>query len=297
MIGRRRVELARGRLLRERERLTELRPVSAWVEIGFRLLERDVRIVGAVLGGGLAYRLFFWTIALTVLSAGLLGTASAGGADVRGTALDGDLGDSLANTISDAAHQSESGRWWLLAVGAVSVTWFAWSLLRALRMVHAATWSVVPARRSPPPVGVAGVLAVPILLLALSWLTGWIRASFGLLPGLVGHLAAAGCMAVLFVLICTLLPAPPVPWTAHVPGALVFVTTVELLLIGAQWYLAEKLASSTAIYGALGLAATMLFALYLIGRIMVWSFELNAVSWEVLTERDSGPFLGLRGRS
>lgn len=287
-----RIARLQARLVRERERLEGMRPGSPWVEIGFRILERDVRIVGTVLGGGLAYRLFFWTIAFAVFSAGLLGFASAEGSDIRGTALDGEMGDSLARTISDAAQQSENGRWWLLAVGLFSVTWFAWSLLRALRLVHGAAWGLVPEKRSPPPLGVLGVLAVPVLLVILSWLTGWIRGTFGVLPGLMGHLIAAACIALLYVVVCSVLPTPrDVPLSAHVPGALMFVLVLETLLIGAQWYLAEKLASSTALYGALGLATTMLFTLYLLGRLLVWSFELNAVTWQVLTERDAQSFL------
>ena len=42
-----------------------------------------------------------------------------------------------------------------------------------------------------------------------------------------------------------------------------------------------KLASPSALYGALGLAASLLFYLFLIGRGVVWAAELNAVVWEV----------------
>ncbi len=50
------------------------------------------------------------------------------------------------------------------------------------------------------------------------------------------------------------------------------------------YFLADKLASSSALYGALGLAGTMLFFLYLIGRGIIWAAELNAVTWEVRGE-------------
>ena len=50
------------------------------VETGYRMLERDARIAGGVLGGGLAYRLFFWTLALSVLVFGGLGFTAAGDA-------------------------------------------------------------------------------------------------------------------------------------------------------------------------------------------------------------------------
>ena len=46
-------------------------------------------------------------------------------------------------------------------------------------------------------------------------------------------------------------------------------------------YLAEKLANSSALYGALGLAATMLFYLFCVGRGVIWAAELNALVWDV----------------
>ena len=45
--------------------------------------------------------------------------------------------------------------------------------------------------------------------------------------------------------------------------------------------LAEKLAHSAQLYGVLGLAATALFYLFLIGRGVIWAAELNAIVWEV----------------
>ena len=47
------------------------------------------------------------------------------------------------------------------------------------------------------------------------------------------------------------------------------------------YYLGEKLARSSELYGTLGLAATVLFYLFLLGRGVVWAAELNAVVWGV----------------
>jgi hypothetical protein len=40
-------------------------------------------------------------------------------------------------------------------------------------------------------------------------------------------------------------------------------------------------ASQSELYGALGLAGSLLFYLFLVGRGVVWSAELNAVVWEL----------------
>src|SRR6478672_8566826 len=114
------------------ERAESARPEHASIETGFRWFVRDREIAGGVLGGGLAYRLFFWALAVALLFCGALGLARHAGDDVAGAAHDSGLTTSVANTVAAAAEQSDSGRWWLLAIGLWSFLWFSWSLLRAV---------------------------------------------------------------------------------------------------------------------------------------------------------------------
>jgi uncharacterized BrkB/YihY/UPF0761 family membrane protein len=72
-----------------------------------------------------------------------------------------------------------------------------------------------------------------------------------------------------------------VPWTAFLPGAVLIGAGVEALHLFTVYFLEGKLADSSQLYGALGLAATVLFYLFLIGRGVVWAAELNAIVWEV----------------
>jgi uncharacterized BrkB/YihY/UPF0761 family membrane protein len=83
-----------------------------------------------------------------------------------------------------------------------------------------------------------------------------------------------------------LLP-PNIPRSAHLPGAVVFALGYQVLNVFVAFFLADRLASSSALYGALGVAGTILFYLYLLGRLVVWSAELNAVVYE-MRARTSG---------
>ena len=53
------------------------RPEHASIEVCFRWIELDKDIAGGVLGGGLAYRFFFWTLSLSLLTAGGLASRRA----------------------------------------------------------------------------------------------------------------------------------------------------------------------------------------------------------------------------
>jgi len=278
---------ARGRAALER--LERERPRRASVEVGFQWLLRDRRIAGGVLGGGLAYRLFFWVLALTVLTSAGLGFAAHAGDNVDTAVKDSGLSTAVAGSVSTAAEQSDAGRWWLLAVGLYLSLWFSWSLLRALRLVHAAAWQITPPPLRNAPRALVVVLVTPLLLVGASAAAGWIRAHTQTVPGLLATLAVGAVFAAVSLVASRWLPAAPdAPWTAFIPGAVVLGVGLEALHAFTAYFLADKLASSSALYGALGLAGTMLFYLYLIGRGIIWAAELNAVTWEVRRER-SGP--------
>lgn len=249
------------------------------VETGFRMLERDARIAGGVLGGGLAYRLFFWTLALSVLLFGGLGFTSAGNAE--SAANSASLGSAFATTIGNAAAQSQSSRWWLLLTGIVLVIWFAFMLLRALRLVQASAWQVPSAHGLPRPKNVLTIIAVPAVFVLVSALTGVTANLLGPFSGVVAFLLGIAIITALVMLGMWWLPSKPTPVYAHLPGAIVLAVVIQALGAVGEFFIANQLASSEALYGVLGLAGTLLFVLYVIGRTTVWACELNAITWDV----------------
>jgi uncharacterized BrkB/YihY/UPF0761 family membrane protein len=279
------VEATKEKSSRLLARLEDGRSEHAAIEVGFRWLLRDKEIAGGVLGGGLAYRFFFWVLALSLLTAGGLGFAAHSGSDVEEAAEDVGLADSVQATVETAAMQSESGRWWLLVLGVFFTLWFSFSLLRALRLVHSSAWRIAPLPLRNAPRAVAVIAAAPFALVALSAAAGWTRANVGAVPGLLGTLATCIGFGLLWLWASSKLPAPDVPWTAFLPGAVLFGVGLVALHVFTVYYLADRLASQSALYGALGLAASLLFYLFLIGRGVVWSAELNAVVWELRRER------------
>jgi uncharacterized BrkB/YihY/UPF0761 family membrane protein len=258
------------------------------VEIGFRWFERDKQIAGGVLGGGLAYRFFFWTLAFSLLFFGALGFTP-GRLDTRAAAEEAGLTNEVAKTVATAAQQSQEGRWWLLALGVYLTLWFSFSLVRALRLVHAAAWQVKPGPLRLPHAAVGAVLAAPVVLAALGAGAGWLRVHLGTGLGLLATLAWAAAVAALWVAVSDRLPRGDVAsWKELLPGAVFVAVAAETLHLFTVYFLADRLASSSELYGALGLAGTTLFYLYLLGRIVVWSAELNAVVVDVRRPRADG---------
>jgi uncharacterized BrkB/YihY/UPF0761 family membrane protein len=130
------------------------------------------------------------------------------------------------------------------------------------------------------PQALAAVLAAPVVLAALTASAGWARASVGGIAGLVVTLAVSLGFGALWLLVSMRLPSADVPWAAILPGAVLLGIGLQGMHILTAYFLEEKLANAAQLYGVLGLAATALFYLFLIGRGIVWAAELNAVVWE-----------------
>jgi uncharacterized BrkB/YihY/UPF0761 family membrane protein len=262
------------------------RPEHISIEVAFRWFTRDKEIAGGVLGGGLAYRFFFWIMALAVLGAGGLGFASSSGTDVASEAENAGLTDALASTVATAADQSKSGRWWLLFSGAVLFLWFSFGLLRALRLVHAAAWRVTAQPVRHVVKALAVVLAAPVAVVALTAAAGWVRSNTARPVGFFVTLSLCLVFAAIWLWISTKLPAADdVGWSAFLPGAVLFAVGLEALHLFTIYYLQTKLANASELYGVLGLATTALFYFFLIGRGVVWAAEVNAIVSEVRSGR------------
>jgi membrane protein len=225
-------------------------------------------------------------MALAVLAAGGLGLASSSGADVAADAESAGLTDELASTVAKAAAESATGRWWLLIVGAFLFVWFSFGLLRALRLVHAAAWRVPlpPLRKAPR--AVAAVVAAPVIFVLVTAGAGWLREQSSPGLGFLASLLVGVLFGATWLWISTKLPAAEgVHWTAFLPGVVLFGLGIEALHVFTVYYLETKLANASELYGVLGLATTALFYFFLIGRGVVWAAEVNAVVWDVRSER------------
>jgi hypothetical protein len=280
-----RIEAARARGVALRDELEAQRPAHASIEACFSWIVRDKEIAGGVLGGGLAYRFFFWVLALTVLLAGGLGLASASGTDVAGNSREAGVTRALASVIASAAEQSETNRWWLIVTGLVLVLWFSYGLLRALHLVHAAAWRISPPPLRNLPRAIGFVIAAPVVLLTATAAAGWVRTHTADPVGLAATLVIGIGFGVIWLWVSMYLPSKEVPWTAFLPGAILLGLGLEALHVFTAYYLETKLANASELYGVLGLATTALFYLFLVGRGVVWAAELNAVVWEVRSRR------------
>lgn len=243
------------------------------VDVGFRLAYRDKRVAAGVLAGGVAYRLFFWLLSFSLVANGALGLAD--GHRVQQTLVDLGVPSVVAGTVTDISHQSEHARWWLVLVGGWLVLWTGYSGAKALVLVHAAVWDVAPTPVRRPVLASLGFTGSVVAFGACMGMVQWVRSESHAF-GLVVTLAAAAVPLGFWLLVSSRLPHRGSGWRELLPGAVLVAVGVHAMYLFTTWFLGPKLASATATYGLLGVVGTVLFWLYIFGRLVIGGATLNA---------------------
>lgn len=273
MTGPSRVRLIeRGRVLRNRA--DAARAHHSWLDFSFGLAERDSSIGGGLLAGALAYRLFVLLVPTSLLLVSGLGLYAGSvhkkpTAIVKEAGLHGLVGSQIAHTA--AGH----GRALVFVLMIPAVLYALVALYRALARVCAIAWLGSARGVRLTPRGVAALGVALIVQLGTGAVVAWVRHApfYG---ELLAILVYVGLIGGAWLVVSLQLPHRDVRWPGLLPGSVLF--GIGLLFISVfNVYVTARLVEGRAdTYGALGIATALLFSLVLVGRLMVFSAELNA---------------------
>ena len=228
---------------------------------------------GPLLAGALAFRLFLWLLPACLVVVACLGFFASG--STRHVAFRAGLGGFAASTIAAATAQAHEARWALLTTGLVALFSASITLARTLWVATMLAWQLplVKLRRAPR----AGAMMVGFLgsVLGLALTANWLR-SIHHAVGLITSLLLVVAYTLLAWVVLWVLPKPPhVTADALLPGAILIGVGIQVLHLVTVLFLAQKLSSSSQLYGALGGAATMMLWTYLLARILIGGTIVN----------------------
>jgi membrane protein len=247
-----------------------------WVHVLLDTYDRDQRRAGGLLSGGLAFRLFLWSLPFALVLVTALGfLADSIDHTVESLGESSGLSATIVGAVSNGVDASSRNRFVLLVIGLVLLFFASTSGLRALHVVNIVAWELEP--RAPRRV-VAGSFAFALTILALVAIHLVANPFYG--GGFATDLLAtigltAADTAVAYAALSRLPHGTAGRW-AYLPGALLFGVGIEALRLVTAVYLVGKLSRIGDLYGSLGLAVVILGWLYLIGRLVVTGCMLNA---------------------
>jgi uncharacterized BrkB/YihY/UPF0761 family membrane protein len=267
-----RVAAARVRIEHARSSVIASRTRFRSVDVAFEISGRDRATGGAVLAGAIAFRLFLWTLPATLVTVGLIGFSSG---DAEADAKDLGVGAATAHAVGTAAEQAQRGRWLLVIIGVALLVSVSRTLGVTVHTAIAMTWQlpIVKVGRYLVVAAVtAGILGGVLLVAAFTSYARHESDVLGLAVALLVVLLWTGSWWAISVL----LPHPPLPWWGLLPGAALVGVGMEIMHLVAIFYLEPRVTSSSALYGSLGLAATLLLGAYILARLLLASAGLNA---------------------
>jgi uncharacterized BrkB/YihY/UPF0761 family membrane protein len=272
---------------RAREEFERAREQHASVRIAVETFENDRARAGGLLAGGLAYRIFLWLIPLALFLVSAFGFVSdLADEEPSDLARRSGMTAALAGAIAKAVSSSDSARWWLLILGAFLTVWAGRGVYRGVRLVSELAWDA----RAPR----VGSLKASLLVTGFGLLTVALQAFLPKVsetlnvPAVLQFVLGVALASAASLLILWLLPKGDAPWTALLPGAVLFGVAMRVLGLAAATYFAYRLDHSGDLYGALGIAIVMMLYLFIVARVFVAAQFLNATLFRRRSLRAGG---------
>ena len=260
-------------------RAEDARTRHSTLDAAFEAVARDSEVGGGIIAGALAYRFFIWLLPFAlVLVAGLGLTADAAGDSPVQAAKTLGIAGIVSQSIASAA--SGANRWYALLVGVPVLVYVTRSVLRVLIGAHRLVWTDLrDAAPRPTPKATLRLLGLLLAFFAVTGLAGAARA-WSTVPGILITLVMVIPYTGFWLLVTRRLPHRDADWKGLVPGALAFGIGIELIQFFTAYVIAPMSLTKQGTYGALGIAAALLFGLYLIARLMVGAAVINATLWD-----------------
>jgi len=274
------VSTARRRVDAAWAAVQERRPRVRSVDATLSAYERDRDRAGFLLAGALAYRLFLWLLPFTLLIVSGLGFLESADHD-NPSDLANHLGvvGLASKSVSEAAADAEHARFITLLIGIPALYFASLGAIKAFRAVSALAWGVPVRPIHRKPLAVLTCLGFIVAIFTVTLVAAAVRhESPG--PGVIATVVAGIGYVWLAFLVLWILPRPPVPWTALVPGAVVMGLGLQAIHVINVYFISYRISTSSETYGALGVAAALLLSLFLISRLFVAGVILNSTLWE-----------------
>jgi membrane protein len=261
--------------------LDGLRARFGWLDEGLTVHERVSAVGGGPLSSSIALAGFLSLFPLLLVAIAVLGFVSANDTHFAAEVVEQlGLTGSAADQVLDALDRAEQSRRAASLVGFLGLVWAGLGVVGTIGQALNATWQV----RGRP--------GWKAKLIDLVWLAGAglvffgsvaLSAGAGELPGpAVIPTVAFGVVVdtVLFLWMFRALTNVSVPWTDHLPGAVLGGMGLEVLKLVGTVYVPRAVSSASALYGSLGVVFAILAWLAIAARLIVYASAFNVVRHE-----------------
>lgn len=265
-----------------RRKLLRVAKARRWRWLGrmLQVQQRFSELRGGDLASSVTTQAFLAIFPLALVAIAVLGYLNAGSADFANRIVDNlGLHGEAARTVTQALDTASHSRRASTIVGLLGLTWTGLGLARALGATYDRAWQV-PSRgirdRGVSAVWLAGAAAIFVISVGVTALVQFLPAF--LAP--VGVVVAIAVSFGLFLWTARVLADVGIPLRALVPGAIVGALGFEVLKALGAYVVPRLVASSSTLYGTLGIVFALLAWLLFFGRLVVYTAVVDVVLYE-----------------
>ena len=255
-------------------KLPFLKPVAA-------VMRRYGDVGGDQLAAAFTLTAFLSIFPLILVAIAVVGFVAAGshtdvaGHLVRNLGLKGESAKMLTDAVASARRSRQAAS----IVGLLGLLWSGLGLVGALQNAFNGVWQVHDRGLKDKVFGLFWLVGAALLFVGSAAVTTLLRWLPGVLAP-VGVLATVIVSFFLWLWTLRVLPNTKLPWRSLVPGAILGTVGLEILKAVGAYYVPRTVASSSQLYGSLGIIFAILAWLLLFGRLVVYAAVLNVVRYE-----------------
>jgi membrane protein len=262
-----------------KERLERLGRRYPWFGTVLRVQERYTELNGNHMAAAITLAGFISLFPLLLVAIAILGFFSHQSVDLASDVV-GRLGltGKAADIVTQSIDRAEQSRRVASVVGIAGLLWSGLGLVAAIQYGLNTAWQVKGRGLRDRLSGLAWLAGAAVLFLASFALT----AVIGFVPVLapLGVLVGLALGVGLWLWTMKVLPNNKVGWKALLPGAILGAVGLEVLKMAGSIWVPKAVASSSALYGSLGVVFAVLAWLLFFGRLVVYASVFNVVLWE-----------------
>jgi membrane protein len=235
---------------------------------------------GNNIASAVTFQAFVSLFPLLLVAVAVVGWIAGDGTNIAGRVISQlGLNGDAANAVRDAVQAARDSKKAASAIGLISLLWSGLGLVNALQYGYNQVWQVSERGIKDKAVGMlwlGGAAVVFVGAAAVTTLLRW-------LPGYFAPLGIVVALVVNFVLwawTSKVLPNTRLPWRAVLWGSVFAAIGLEALKAIGAFYVPRMVASSSQLYGTLGVVFALLAWLFFFGRLIIYSAVINVILWE-----------------
>ena len=243
--------------------------------------DRYGELDGNVIASSVTLSIFISLFPALLVGTAVIGFVASGSVDLSGQIIDKlGLSGTAADALREAVDSAQRSRKAASIVGLAGLAWSSVGVVQAIQLAIDRAWQLKGNGLSDKAKSFGWLLITGVILVATTAVTALV---VSVLPGWAAPLAiiaTVGVNVLMFWFTLTMLGHQRVGWRPLLPGAVFAGIGLQVLTLAGAVIVPRSVASSSALYGSLGIVFALLAWLFFFGRLLVYASTLNVVLYE-----------------